>query len=59
MFCFVLQDVHELNLTDNPGYERDQADLGDVYIDHQAAQYICPVTGLEMSGKYRWEWILN
>jgi len=48
-----LKDVHELNLTDNPAYKTKSSDMGYVYIDHNISPYICPVTGLEMSGKYR------
>ena len=47
-----LKDVVELKLTVNPGYK--PSDKADQYNDVQAAQYVCPVTGLEMSGRYRW-----
>lgn len=47
-----LKDVVELKLTVNPGYK--PSDKADGYNDVQAAQYVCPVTGLEMSGRYRW-----
>lgn len=46
--------MKELQLTDNPGYQAAESDKGDVYIDRQAARYICPITGLEMSGKYKY-----
>ena len=46
-----LKDVVELKLTVNPGYKPN--DKADGYNDVQAAQYVCPVTGLEMSGRYR------
>lgn len=46
-----LKDVVELKLTVNPGYK--PSDKADGYNDVQAAQYVCPVTGLEMSGRYR------
>ena len=46
-----LKDVVELKLTLNPGYK--PSDKADGYNDVQAAQYVCPVTGLEMSGRYR------
>lgn len=44
-----LKDVKELNLTDNPALSRedDKMDISD------ASKYVCPVTGLEMSGKHR------
>ena len=47
-----LKDVVELKLTGNPGYN--PSDKADGYNDVQAAQYVCPVTGLEMSGRYRY-----
>lgn len=47
-----LKDVVELKLTVNPGYK--PSDKADGYNDVQAAQYVCPVTGLEMSGRYRY-----
>ena len=49
-----LKDVVELKLTVNPGYK--PSDKADSYNDVQAAKYVCPVTGLEMSGRYRWVW---
>ncbi|XP_068251061.1 replication termination factor 2-like [Palaemon carinicauda] len=52
-----LKDFKELNLTPNPGYQRRGADLGDAYNDNQTAEYICPVTSLEMNGKYRFSFI--
>ena len=42
-----LQDIYELNLTPNPSYKDSEK-----YTDAQSAQYICPVTGLEMSGHH-------
>ncbi|XP_041483879.1 replication termination factor 2-like [Lytechinus variegatus] len=48
-----LKDVKQLNLTDNPAYKGHKGDKGDGYVDRQTAPYICPVTGLEMNGKYR------
>lgn len=44
-----LKDVKELNLTDNPAFSRKDGKI-DV---SDAALYVCPVTGLEMSGKHR------
>ena len=46
-----LKDVVELKLTVNPGYK--PAAAADGYNDTQTAEYVCPVTGLEMSGRYR------
>ena len=42
------QDVVQLNLTVNPSFKK-----GDSFEDTQAAEYVCPVTGIEMSGVYR------
>lgn len=44
-----LKDVKELQLQDNPALQRtdDKMDTSD------SADYICPVTGLEMNGKHR------
>lgn len=52
-----LKDIKELNLTPNPGFKQEGANKGDAYTDHQAAEYICPVTSLEMNGKYRFSFI--
>jgi hypothetical protein len=56
-----LKDIKELNFTDNPGFHSPKDHKGDsgAYIDRQNAQYICPVTGLEMSGKYRFIYLLK
>lgn len=48
-----LKDIVELNLTENPGYQRRDADKGDEYVDLRASRFICPIVGLEMNGKYR------
>lgn len=53
-----LKDVKELNLTTNPSYKK-HANKGDSYDDVQAAQYICPVLGIEMNGKFRFCFIWN
>ncbi|KAK8729796.1 hypothetical protein OTU49_008327 [Cherax quadricarinatus] len=52
-----LKDIKELNLTLNPGYKQVGANKGDAYTDHQAAKYICPVTSLEMNGKYHFSFV--
>ncbi|PVD23278.1 hypothetical protein C0Q70_16544 [Pomacea canaliculata] len=49
-----LKDLKQLNLTKNPaGEKQNSAEKGDGYIDMQLADYICPVSGFEMNGKYR------
>ena len=45
-----LKDVTLLQLTVNPSYK--PSSKADAYNDTQASQYACPVTGLEMSGRY-------
>ncbi|XP_053207131.1 replication termination factor 2-like [Panonychus citri] len=45
-----LKDVKELNLTEKPGFVEKAVESG-LYI--QESQYICPVTTLEMNGKYK------
>lgn len=47
-----LKDVTELVLTDNPAF-KDVQTKGAEYVDHAIVEYICPATGLEMSGKYK------
>lgn len=51
-FC-TLQDLRQLNLTENKNYSRPSSEKGDSYIDTMAAKYICPVVGLEMNGMYK------
>ncbi len=47
-----LKDVKELKLTDNPAFHKQNV-VGDAYVDRLLAAYICPITGLEMSGRHR------
>lgn len=47
-----LKDVKELNLTPNTGYDEKCRDFAG-HFDTMAAKFICPVSGLEMNGKYR------
>jgi len=46
----VLQDVKELRLTANPAFTADASKAGS---DVLVSPYICPVTGLEMNGRYK------
>ncbi|CAL8339366.1 unnamed protein product [Lota lota] len=49
-----MKDIKELNLTDNPEWEGEgRTSKGDRYEDMHCAMFICPVVGLEMSGKHR------
>lgn len=47
-----LKDVTVLELTNNPAF-KDVQSKGAEYVDHAVAPYICPTTGLEMNGKYK------
>lgn len=46
-----LRDVVELNLTPNPTYKAAAMAMAEVT---QSAEFVCPVSGLEMSGRHRW-----
>merc|ERR1712025_310236 len=52
-----LKDVVELQLTSNPAYtdgSRRQDAVGDgMYVDRLVSPWICPVTGLEMNGRFK------
>lgn len=50
-----IKDIKELNLTPNPSFSRGNSSMGDggAYTDRQVAPWICPITGLEMSGKFK------
>lgn len=48
---FVLQDIKDLNLTKNPAYTKTEHIDGAV--GDGSAPYICPISGLEMTGKFR------
>lgn len=47
-----LKDVKELNLTEKKDFD-DKATGNNDYVDNQDSRFICPVVGLEMSGKYK------
>lgn len=48
-----LKDVKELNLTENPSFKSNHSDLGTEYLDVYSSPFTCPLTGLEMNGKYK------
>ena len=48
-----MKDVKELQLTENPSFKPNHNDLGNAYLDVYLSPYICPLTGLEMNGKYK------
>uniref|UniRef100_A0A8D8X4F7 Replication termination factor 2 n=1 Tax=Cacopsylla melanoneura TaxID=428564 RepID=A0A8D8X4F7_9HEMI len=47
-----LKDIKDLTLTVNSAF-KGGAETGDGYIDRQTSQYICPTTGIEMNGKFK------
>jgi len=49
----LLQDIRELNLTPNPSYSAKNPSVGDGYVDRLVSPWICPVTGLEMNGRFK------
>lgn len=51
-----LKDIVPLALTANPSY-KPNGEKADAYNDVQAARFVCPVTGLEMSGRYRFAFL--
>jgi hypothetical protein len=51
-----LSDVKELKLTDKAGFEA-KTNKGDEYVDFHDSRFICPVTGLEMNGKQKFNFI--
>lgn len=46
-----LQDLKDLKLTKNPAFKDSEHTGGDV--GDGSSPYICPISGLEMSGKFR------
>lgn len=50
--------MKDLNLTENPAFKAED-EKGDNRVDRQAAPYICPISGLEMSGKFKFCFFWN
>jgi len=49
-----LKDIVELKLTPNPAYNDKRASVGDgMYVDRLVSPWICPITGLEMNGRFK------
>ena len=49
-----LKDIIELQLTANPAYDGSKVSVGDGgYNDRLVSPWICPVTGLEMNGRFK------
>lgn len=47
-----LKDIRELKLAPNPEYKAQDEKKGDS-TEERACPYICPIAGLEMSGKFK------
>ncbi len=54
-----MKDVKELNLTNNPGFVLNQIEKGNEFIDSNRSRWICPITGLEMNGVYKFYCLLT
>jgi len=55
-----LRDVKELQLTENPSSTEassSSAEVGDGYIDVQKSKFICPISGQEMNGTFKFSFI--
>lgn len=49
-----LKDIVELQLTPNPAYDANKLSVGDgMYNDALISPWICPITGLEMNGRFK------
>jgi len=49
-----LKDVVELQLTVNPAFDKKKKSVGDgMYNDALISPWICPITGLEMNGRFK------
>ena len=52
-----LKDVKELQLADNPDYDRNSKEGSSVggagFLDRNISPYICPVAGIEMNGRFK------
>jgi len=54
-----LKDIKEINLTLNKEKSKERAEDGNVYIDTFKSKFICPVTGFEMSGLYKFVFLYS
>ena len=53
MNIFKFKDVKELNLTPNPSFDINKQENGDESSALSKSQWICPLSGLEMNGSYK------
>lgn len=51
-----LKDIVELKLTHKTDYQGNSGKGGE-YVDHSNSPFICPVVGIEMSGRYRFVYV--
>lgn len=55
-----LKDVVELQLTPNPAYDASKQSVGDgMYNDALVSPWICPITGLEMNGRFKFVFVFS
>lgn len=54
-----LKDVKELNLVDNPSYDKNRQETSDEFRALNKSQYICPVTGLEANGSFKFYFLFS
>eukprot|EP00095_Tigriopus_kingsejongensis_P005351 maker-scaffold34_size539781-snap-gene-0.17 protein:Tk05351 transcript:maker-scaffold34_size539781-snap-gene-0.17-mRNA-1 annotation:"upf0549 protein c20orf43 homolog" len=54
-----IRDVKDLVLVENPGFENQNPSKGDNYVDNSLSPWICPMTGIEMNGRFKFvfDWI--
>jgi len=48
-----IKDVKELILTPNPGFRGEVTEVGGEFVDLNQSRWICPVSGVEMNGNYK------
>ncbi|CAF1068491.1 unnamed protein product [Adineta ricciae] len=48
-----LKDVKELQLTENASFKANHNELGNEYLDVYSSPFMCPITFVEMNGKYK------
>ncbi|UJR15930.1 hypothetical protein I4U23_002850 [Adineta vaga] len=48
-----LKDVKELKLTENSSFKSNHNEFGNEYLDVYTSPFICPITFVEMNGKYK------
>ncbi len=54
-----LKDVKELNLVSNPAFDANKQENADETSSLSRSKYICPITGLEMNGSFKFYFPLS